>query len=112
MVKIIFIFLITILLTGCGKYEKTDMISRGGRIQIALHSALGEIFPFAITDFTMKQISEYMLTPSLFKYDSQGREEPGDPGHCCRIRVNRRRWQAVYTLNIVFPCLHRQAFLE
>ncbi len=74
--KIIFIFLIIVLLSGCGKYEKTEIISSGGRIQIALHSALGEIFPFAITDFTMKQISEYMLTPSLFKYDSQGREEP------------------------------------
>ena len=76
MTKIIFIILIIILLTGCRKYEKTEIISPGGRIQIALHSAVGEIFPFAITDFTMKQISEYMLTPSLFKYDSQGHEEP------------------------------------
>ena len=75
------IFTVVLLLLGataemyCSDGNRSGEQKAGGTVRIALHSARGEIFPYSITESGMRQISEYILSPSLIRYDASGREE-------------------------------------
>jgi peptide/nickel transport system substrate-binding protein len=71
------IFLSLILIFACTKNEKTAVLSRhGGVVNIALNSAIEDLFPLTSDEYNVEQIHRYMLTPSLVKFDDDGNALP------------------------------------
>jgi len=62
--------------SGCDRSRELQKVKNGGEVTIALHNARSEIFPFEITEFSMRQISDYLLSPSFISFDELGQAYP------------------------------------
>ena len=73
----VLLIIVLLLFFSCAKKEETAKLSRhGGTVNIALNSAIQDMFPLTTDEFNVEQIHRYMLTPSFVSFDDNGKAIP------------------------------------
>jgi len=71
------IVLSLLLLLGCSQKEESAEATRhGGEVNIALNSAIEDLFPLTTDEYNVDQIHKFMLTPSFVLFDDDGNATP------------------------------------
>jgi len=93
-IAIIFVFLLTF---SCLKKEENAEVKRhGGKVNIALISAIEDLFPLTTDEYNVEQIHDFMLTPSFVRFDE---DENAIPNLADIWKIDKENLSITFILN-------------